>query len=125
MTQTLVNLTSISIAYRDRGEIRTIEPSGIRLVAARRYISTGRRIGDATIDYVEHDLPSILETQFAPKENTLYIVDPVIAAAMIELDVRRDDVIVSHGNSAERGSDRQVIASRRFIIANPLTLRED
>lgn len=118
----IINLTGITISYRDGGQIRNVEPSGIRLVANRRFVSTGRKLGDADIAYMEHDWPSALDTQFAPKDGVLYIVDPVIAAAMVEFDVRRDDVLVSHGNTAERGEDNRVIASRRFLVANPETI---
>jgi hypothetical protein len=122
MNQKIINLTGIHITYRDHGEIRTVEPSGIRLVATRRFVDTGRRVGDAVIAYIDHEIPEILNTQFGPKEDTLYLVDPTIAAAMVEHDVRRDDVLVSHGSSAERDSSRQIVASRRFVVANPETL---
>lgn len=118
----IINLTGITIAYRERGAIKYIGPSGLRLVANRRFIDTDRKLGDADIVYVEHDLPDALDNQFPPQEGTLYIVDPVIAAAMVEFDVRRDDVLVSHGASAERDSENRVVASRRFLVANPETL---
>lgn len=118
----IINLTGITIAYRDRGEIKHIEPSGLRLVANRRFIDTHRSLGDASIVYVQHDLPEALDLQFPPRDGVLYIVDPVIAAAMVEFDVRRDDVLVSHGATAERDNNNQVVASRRFLIANPETL---
>lgn len=118
----IINLTGITISYRDRGEVKTIEPSGLRLVANRSFMNTGRALGDASIVYVDHDLPEELDTLFGPKEGTLYIVDPIIAAAMVEHGVMRDDVLVSHGGSAERDGSGQVIASRRFLVANPRTL---
>lgn len=121
----IINLTGITISYRDKGEIRTVEPSGLRLVANRHFIDTRRKLGDAAIVYVDHDLPEELDTLFAPKPDTLYIVDPILATAMVEHNVMRDDVLVSHGNTAERDANKNVIASRQFLVANPRTLVDD
>jgi len=111
----IINLTGITIAYRNGTALETIRPSGWRLTGARQFNTTGRKIGDADLAqrvYVRPELPP-------PDTDTLYLVDPVVAEAMQAYDIHRDDVIVSHGASAERDSADRVLATRTFYLANP------
>jgi hypothetical protein len=111
----IINLTGITIAFRNGEKLETIRPSGWRLIGDRQLAPTGKFIGDATIakrDYARPELPP-------PEANTLYLVDPVVAEAMQAHDIHRDDVIVSHGASAERDASDRIVATRVFYIANP------
>jgi len=111
----LINLTGISVAYRSDGTLHHVDPSGWRLLAPRSYLETGEYIGDVPICRVQHTLPDLPP----PETDTIYIVDPIIAAALQEHGVFRDDMIVSHGASAEKDDSGKVVATRRFVLANP------
>jgi hypothetical protein len=112
---TLINLTGITITYRDGEEIRSINPSGWRLLAPRTFTPTGRCIGNANIVTTTHALQEL-----PPKaKDTIYIVDPIVADAMKEHGIERDDIVVSHGASAERDDRGRIVATRAFVLANP------
>ena len=111
----IVNLTGISVAYRSDGVLHHVDPSGWRLLAPRSFIETGEFVGDVPICRVQHSLPELPPIE----AETIYIVDPIIAAAMQEHNVCRNDMIVSHGASAEKDAQGSVISTRRFVLANP------
>lgn len=112
---TLINLTGITITYRDNGKVLAVQPSGWRLLAPRKFIPTGKFIGDAEVVRSEHALQNLPPAV----KGTVYIVDPIVAEAMREHGVKRDDVVVSHGASAERDDSGRIIATRSFVLANP------
>lgn len=110
-----INLTGITIKFRNAGKLEVIPPSGWRMVGNREFAPTGRRIGDAELTARTYGRPELPP----PEPGTLYIIDPVVAEAMQAHDIHRDDVIVSHGASAERDADSRVLATRTFYLANP------